>query len=65
MVVDTSLQEIARLSGAEHEHQYMHGGCPECGIFYSEEFDWQHKFGCSRATAAEPARLEPRWKRDH
>lgn len=47
---------LARLSGAEHEQQYMHGGCPECGIFYDLDYDWQHRAGCSRATKAEPAR---------
>lgn len=49
-------RQIARLSGAEHEQQYMHGGCPECGCFYSPEFDWQHFTGCGRATAEQPDR---------
>lgn len=47
---------LARLSGAEHEQQYMHGGCPECGIFHNPDWDWQHLAGCSRATVAEPAK---------
>ena len=53
-----ALRDIARTAGAEHEQQYLHGGCPECGIFYDPEFPWQHTAGCSRATKAEPARKE-------
>jgi hypothetical protein len=55
-LADMALADICRLSGAEHEQQYLHGGCPECGIFYNAEFDWQHRPGCSRATKTEPAR---------
>jgi hypothetical protein len=48
------LYVLTRLSGAEHEQHYFHGGCPECGVFYNAEFDWQHLTGCSRTTDAEP-----------
>lgn len=56
------VQQIARLSGAEHEQQYLHGGCPECGCFYDADFDWQHFSGCGRATDAEPARRPWSWR---
>jgi hypothetical protein len=59
-MIGKPLREISRLSGAEHEHQYLHGGCPECGIVYNPEWDWQHNDGCSRATTDEPAHTDAR-----
>jgi hypothetical protein len=64
-VIGKRITEIANLSGAEHQQQYLHGGCPECGIFHNPEFSWQHATGCSRATVAEPAVKRTAWEPDH
>jgi hypothetical protein len=63
-IAEKDLRSIAVLAGAEHEHQYMHGGCPECGCFYDndKEWSWQHFAGCGRATDAEPARKPYSWE---